>query len=815
MAIFTTSKYKGDQAKEVGEFANSYVSDKIVKSFLQNLNAQNIDTDSVLGGSAISFKGKTDSSHKIENAYHSGKDYYLTDIIASAKAAGYDSVEISDALNNAYKTSDEFIPILDPTSPTLLSNSAGPANRNSSMWTPALVNQFNTAFSPETRALQEYLNQNYPTLGARVETHLNEKGTAYVHYIVYKEYGTNSEKTVKLDKLPEDPNNILADPAFASALTTFNSKVNAQSDWNMAETVLNRLKDVTYATTSNNLTDADRAAITAALPSTDNLTAWNAGKEANIFPTLIKNLKNNNPEVLERLSLEQLESIANTVSGEQQSVTERNINNQQAQLLQDMAKDPNLYGSLVQQQRADNAAGTIAGQRAANAQAVASEADATYDTQAAELYKSLFSGEGGNVAQSTYDAAYKNNVAASDQSIQGKIDAIFDAAQKETITMQELGTLLNAVGTAVGVDVSRYADAIAENQAAAGGKATELLERIKADVNTQIAAGQAGVNTIKNLFGEQSSYSNQAKDGSAIIAAPSAALNNYINTLDLPSGGGYTKVTAGPYKEAEQFENQHYDDVVNADFLNGILSDKTIDSFTKAKTIKEFLGEGLADTLTVKGLTDLYNKYNEEATGQANKVFNQAQRAYIAAITAGDAKTADQLARLATSASTSKGNLFAASALANQFKQQSSLNNSGRQLATDFLNQQSFNRINQANQKAAADAALGKYYYGTGSGDPNQKTVSGAYNIHAQNKATGYDAYGKLGNMLMGYNQDMNSYNVKNSIDNYDRLAQIAAGITGINANAASANKGIQGDKDYLTGAAKAKKSMAEQYLNK
>lgn len=822
MAILTQSQYAGDQRTKEPAFSDGTVNDVIAKCFFENLfGTDAVSVKGTLGGSAISYKSRNGKIYKVENAWHGTQDYFTTDLIASAKAAGYTDKQISNALNNAYKNTDYQVSILDPNSETLIGNVVGPANKNTAMWDANTVKQYNISFSPTTRALQNYINKVYPNSGAYVTVLANENGTDYSVYIEYTDpYTTRpvrklvSGLSVNSDKIPSAYE--ISDALSASGIdivlnNSANVPKNAQADWDMADAVLKKLNSVTYANSSNTLTAADRAAITAALPNTDNLTAWNASKDANIFNTLIKNLNNNNPEVLERLSLEQLEDIANVVSGEQQKITERNINNKQTQLLQDIAKDPNPYSLLVQQQRVDNAAGTIAGQRAANAQAIASEADAEYDSQAAELYKSLFSGDNGNVAQGTYNDIYSANVAASDQSIQGKIDAIFDAAQKEAISMQELSTLLNAVGAAVGVDVSRYADEIAENQAAAGGKATELLKRIESDVNTQIAAGQASINTIKNLWQEQSSYSSQAKDGSANIQAPSDALKDYLNTLNLPSGGGYTKVSAGDYKKAERFENQHYDDVVNEEFLNWILSDETIDSFTKAKTIKEFLGQDLADTLTVEGLKKLYEGYNTEATEQSNKVFNQAQRAYIAAITAGDVKTADQLARLATSASTSKGNLFAASALANQFKQQSGLSANGRQLATDFLNQQSFNRTNQAKQATAADAALGKYYYGTGSGDPNQKTVSGAYNIHAQNKATGYDGYGKLGNMLMGYNQDMSSYNVKNSIDNYDRLAQIAAGITGINATAASANKGIQGDKDYLTGAAAAKKAMAEQ----
>ena len=749
---------------------------------------------------AESFDRTALSFNPNNNAEVLKSSFNLYDIIAAAKASGIPNENIAAAL-------DTYAPNPDDKNKSVLS------------WTPEAVSAVNNTTNTTAKNIQEYISSKYPQAGMRVEVHLNKNGKGYTYYVTYP----GATEPIKLEGLSDNATpaqieaklNDTALPTNASLNSAANTAYNAQAQYNLADSVLSKLGSMNvFANASNDLSAADRAAITAALPSTDDLQAWTQGKDANIFNTLITNLRKDNPEVLERMSLEQLQGLASVVNEEQQSVTNRNIDNQQAQLLQGIAKDPELYNKLTQQARVDNAAGTIAGQRAANAQAIAAEADANYDKQAADLYASLFNGEGGNVAQQTYANAMAGKTNALDQFIQGQIDNALEAERQGAISVQELQTMLSGLETAFGVDVAKYADAITQNQAAAGGKATSLVDKVTNSVQSQIAAGNANLGVVESVLRDGSAYLNGAGNSDGSVTNVNPAIQNLISALQTPvGGGGYKTVQAGPYQNAMQFDNKQYEDLVgNQEFMNWILSDSTIDSSTKAKSLKEFMQDSGLDMLTKEGLTSLYTQYNDEATQDANKVFNKAQRAYIAAITAGDAKTADQLTRLASTAGASKGNLYTASALSNQFKQQAGLSSSGRQLATDFLNQQSFNRSAAAQAVTDAGAAQNKYL-GTGADSYDSGTLYGAYNQHLQNKADGSNAYGSLGSKIMGTTQDLNSWNVKNQVDNYNRLVEVAQKYTAANAAAGAHNATAAGTKKELTASAEALKRMAEQGL--
>ena len=756
-------------------------------------------------------------SYSIKNtALHQNK-YNLYDIVAVAKAEGKSDSEIAKVLAQSS-----------------VSNPYNSEADGKHRWSSVDVVTLSSTSTPAAAQIQEYIDAYYKDSGAHVETRLNKNGKGYTYYVVYTDPTLDAPKYIPLDKInksnetlpPADLSGMFDDKTeLGSALKGLNTyqqqqdtltNNNAQADYNLGQSVIDALKGDGFknANAYKDLSDADRAAIKAALPSTADLTAWNQTKNVGVFDTLINNLKDNNPEVLERMDLDTLKGLADTVSAEQQSITERNISNQQAQLLQQIQKDPELYTAIIKQLRSDSAAGTIAGQRAANVQQLASEADANYDAQAAELYKSLFGGDGGNVAQSTYAEQLGNKTAALNTTIQGKLDDLVSKENQDAEKVQELNTILEALSAATGVDVARWADAISENQAVAGKNATSLIDKVQGDLTTAQADNRANIEKVQKLFTEGSAYGNEGSDGSVDVSDAVSDLMSALKTKVASSG--YKTVNAGTYEKSDKVDNTQYKALIESDpaFINWILSDDTIDALTKKQSIKDYIDAYDLDLLTLEGLTKEYDKYNTEATKQANNVFNKAQRAYIAAITAGDAKTAEQLTRLATSASGAKGNLYAVSALSNQYKQQTGASNTGRQLATDFLNQQAFNNANKTQaQVNAANAQL--KYLGSGNQQSGGATLYEAYNKHGQNKANAFGAYGKFGNSIMGSTQDINSWAVKNNIDNWNRLNQVASAYTATNAGGAAANNEAQGAIETLRAQPEAKTTPASKLLNK
>lgn len=743
--------------------------------------------------------GIEDDVKKYSKSYDSIR---VSDLIALARNRGISTKTIVDTIN-AYAPDDKTVYITSKQLRDL--NHAE---------TPAIYQTIVDKINNENPSANAYA---YKTLSPGGETRYTIRYTNVnnenVPYYIYKDDAVKENMTdAELNAWYD--NSLLKHDAVTQAIT----KANAQRQNVLGSTVLEALKGNvgTNVNAFNSLSAEDRASITAALPSTDNLHAYNQTKDANIFSTLITNLQKSNPELLERMSLDELKGLADTISGEQQSITERGITNQQAQLLQNIAKDPELYNTLVQQQRANSAANTIAGQRAADAGTAVAEADANYDKQASELYANLFGGEK-NVAQSTYETAMGGKVSALDQVIQGKIDDAMESGRQDAVALQELSTLLTSLEAALDVDLSKYKNEVAEAQTAASGNADKLSTNLQSNLKTQVADADADLKKVKDLFGEASSVLTQGDNTKSDVSAAVQVLLDAMGSS--VAGGGYKVESAGEYqKQTDLLDNKAYDELVNSpegrELLNFILSDKAIQQFTEAKSLDDYMTAAKLDDITKEGLTSYYTQFNDEATQQANKVFNQAQRAYIAAITAGDAKTAEQLIRLANTASTSKGNLYAASALANQFKQQSGLANNGRQLATDFLNQQSYNRQNVAQSVSNAGTALNKYL-GNGADGYDKSTIYSAFNQHKQNAATGFDAYGKFGNKLMTSTQGLNDQRVANQINNYDRLSQLANEYTLVNATAGANNKTNQGTKDTLAAAAGSLKTQGQTTLDK
>lgn len=590
------------------------------------------------------------------------------------------------------------------------------------------------------------------------------------------------------------------------------NKINAaQGSFDLSNAALTALQGTNLGSNANAYQDmsaADKAAVTAKLPGTSGLTAYNKLNGVDIVPNITGNQAISG--TIQRKALAELMGLGDQVLDENDDVRQRNIRTQQAALLQQIRQDPELYNALVQRFRADSAAGVTAGQRASNAGAVVNESKAGYTEAAQGLYDNLFKPDG-EIAK-TRDEALSTQQAVLDQYITGQLNNAHKDAMDAVTQSTDLKTAVDALSEVFGVDVSKYANDILESSAAADTKASDILARIAGNSQTTLANQDAALQQILNTYNLGNNLASTGASGSTDV---SSALNVIMQALKNPAstGAGFKTVSTPDYEKAEQFNNQQYNDVLNSEYMD-YLDPKVIKQMGSSKSLDDILSEYGLDMLSEEGLKTLYTQYAEDANKRSDQVFNAAQRAYIAAITAGDVKTSEQLTRLAQSASGSRSNLYAAEALANQFRQQRSNANIGLQMATDVQNQRSAN-ANAVNKAALqANSALSGYL-GTGADGYDKSTLYAIGSLWDQAAATNRQNYGTLSNSIMQGVQSMNTQNVQNSVNNANRLAQLAAGITSANAAAAANNAANSASRNSAITQAKASKTQAEQDLEK
>lgn len=760
-------------------------------------------------GHNMKIISKVGNTYEVPNNTTFDAFYNLQDVIAVAKGAGYTNTQIAKALEKA----NVNIPGTD-----------------TSAWDNTKVQTYNISFNQGTVKLQNYLSKNYSALNPYVSVITTDGASSYKIRIVYTDPYTH-KKVYKEVAGPKNDINY-TDAELRNMLGPVNSELGkelfslnthqaglistANKQIETATAIENALKGIGTVNSFNNLTDEERAAIKGALPGTENLTALNKVNNSNISEAVSKGLASNTiPELIGRRSLNELQRLANADTDLQLDITNRNITNQQQQLLQQLRNDPELYQAITAQLRADNAAGTIAGQRAANAQQFVNEANATYDTSAADLYKSLFTGDTA-VAKTARDDSYTKQTQALDQYYTAALNNMAQAARQGQISQQAFADFVSSLEQAMLTDQARYADAVAEEQAAASGKATNILDRITGNVDSAIAANDAKLSGIASLTNQANSYLNKGADGSADISAAIDVIKNAIASGQYGSGTrGYGVVSAGDYDTIDKLNNNAYNAIINSEAFQKYLDPNTINELIEVKSIDKLKQMYGLDDLSTEGISALLEDYAQKANEQSNQVFNKAQRAYIAAVTAGDVKTTDQLTRLATNAGASKGNLYATSALANQFKQQFGLNNTGRQLTTDYLNQIASNAQNILNAQGADTEAFLNKHLGNGADNYNQGTFYGNKNLFDQTSLDYLKGYNTLNNASMSGVQNINSTRVTGNIDSYNRLNQIASGITGANLKANVNNITNEGTKkSYLT-EAQAMKAQGLDTLNK
>ena len=729
----------------------------------------------------------------------------LSDIIATARGRGISTANILNALQSVDRTkvTDDKGNALTADTIKAFNNAELPKNYT------ILLNEINTK-NPTANAY------GYKVIGSDGDVYYNirytnENGESVMYS--FKDNQTEFEKLNDAGVKSWLNNSDLGYDAVSvyQAETERQNQINAaQGSLNLSNAALAALQGGvgSAANAYQGMSAADRAAVTAKLPGTSGLTAYNKLNGVDIVPNITGNQDTSG--TIQRRALAELMSLGNQVLDKNDDVRQRNIRTQQAALLQQIQQDPELYNALVQRFRADSAAGVTAGQRAANADTVVNESKAGYTEAAQNLYDSLFKPDG-EIAK-TRDEALSTQQATLDQYITGQLNNARKDAVDAGTQATDLRTAVDALSEVFGVDVSKYANDILESSAATDTKASDILARIAGNSQTTLANQDAALQQILNTYNLGNNLASTGASGSTDV---SAALGVIMQALQKPAstGAGFKTVSTPDYKKAKQFNNQQYKDVLNSEYMD-YLDPDVIKRMGSSKSLDDILSEYGLDMLSEEGLKTLYTQYAEDANKRSDQVFNAAQRAYIAAITAGDVKTSEQLTRLAQNTSGARSNLYATEALANQFKQQRENANTGLQMATDMQNQRSAN-ANAVNKAALqANAALSGYL-GTGADGYDKSTLYAIGSLWDQAAAANRQNYGTLSNAIMQGVQNMNTQNVQNSVNNANRLAQLAAGITSANAAAAANNAANTASRNTAITQAKASKTQAERDLEK
>ena len=792
--------------KSFNKALNTVDSD-IVKKLLNNAGFSKNSVNSYM-----SYFDKTYNDY--DTAYYS---INTEDVIAALRSKGISTNDIVKSFNkyNIYLRDDT--PEAGDNSITLWSD-----NPNNSADIVNTIKQYNTQNAPEQyRYIVNKINAQNPDANAYVYKLLKSDGTSYytIRYTntkgesvpyTFKDTGAEFEKLTNQGDLDAWYNSSGLGSSFKADVENQNKINAAQGSFNLSKAALAALQSGvgSGANAYQGMSAADRDAVTAKLPGTSGLTAYNKLNGVDIVPNITGNQSISG--TIQRRALAELMGLGDQVLDENDDVRHRNIRTQQAALLQQIRQDPELYNALVQRFRADSAAGVTAGQRAANAGAVVNESKAGYTEAAQGLYDNLFKPDG-EIAK-TRDEALSTQQAVLDQYITGQLNNAHKDAMDAVTQSTDLKTAVDALSEVFGVDVSKYANDILESSAAADTKASDILARIAGNSQTTLANQDAALQQILNTYNLGNNLASTGASGSTDV---SAALDVIMKALQNPAstGAGFKTVSTPDYEKAKQFDNQQYNDVLNSEYMD-YLDPEVIKRMGSSKSLDNILSEYGLDMLSEEGLKTLYTQYAEDANKRSDQVFNAAQRAYIAAITAGDVKTSEQLTRLAQSASGARSNLYAAEALANQFRQQRTNANTGLQMATDVQNQRSAN-ANAVNKAALqANSALSGYL-GTGADGYDKSTLYAIGSLWDQAAATNRQNYGTLSNSIMQGVQSMNTQNVQNSVNNANRLAQLAAGITSANAAAAANNAANSASRNSAITQAKASKTQAEQDYEK
>lgn len=863
-----TSYYKADKESSYIDERTAgtnitYIDDEVTKDFLKELGFTGLTGHWITDNNVVTYDGKDYQLYDCANVYRSktGKNsdfavYNMYDLIALAKTTKHsdeDIVKAINAVNDKYygKQYHGYRETYCTFTPTVLKPDGSTSELTD--WTPADVQRYNQNTLPAMQQLVDRINEQYPDLNATVITKLDAGGESYTYTLEYTNpsdpNGERLSAKLTADDLSTGADGKASDADINTWIKnstpgvyinqykdqTANQKTNADAQERLGNTVAGILNDpwsVNYnpnlgtgAVTNQTVSQADQDKVTAQTPGTDNLHIWNRDKDKNITGAVlnaIPGVNTNTPDQnKQREAFTRLQELINTSTEESVGSTLRDVDTQRKQLLDQIRNDPATYQAIVQQLRADSAAGTIAGQRAANANTALSEQDANYNAAADELYSSLF-GKDNNIVDATRQDVFDTKANGLDAYITEQLNAASQDAKKRVQAANDFGTLVDIMRSGLDVEESKHQNAADLAGAASDAETAYLVESIRGLASADRAKQDAALKLLTDNLDLGEKYLNAVTDGSADVTDALGKIitdieNGEINVDNWHSSPGLVEMLGGEAISEKVkpvvYDNTQYNAAVNDTKFSEYIDN--LPELTKTYTPEEILQlYGLGDYLTKTGLEAQYGNFSADANKQADQVFNAAQRAYIASITAGDVKTAEQLTRLAQTNTGAKQNLNAAAALAKQYTQQFDSAKTGLRLSSDYLNQQSKNKNFVTSNQIGANTKYNTYW-GNGNDTYDKSTVNAVTNAFNDAGILFKANAGSYGNKLMSTTQGLNTTNNNLSKDNIGRLSAIANATSGENFNNLVNNITNEGVKQSVLTRAEAMGLQGQQTKNK
>ena len=738
----------------------------------------------------------------LKNVDKGVKNYNLYDIVASLKNTGVSNTDIANALKDAE------IP--------------HPGTRRFESWNNLSVKDFNEKTLQCTEQLSKYLRNTYPNMETYVSVLLDENGKDYNVRVVYRD-PTNNNKLVytkvnepsagrNSEYKPDEINNIIGSlkatsnglslPELSTQTSNKNNadtqlknntavsdaiasllgeNSNKQSEINSALSSLTNTAGT--AKTNYNLSDADRQAMVALMPDQSTQKVGNAVNDSSWIDNLGKDLGSTNAVTFEGRNLQEHLNNAQVGNDALDEYIKAYFNKANDNLLTDLkSKDTAaLIKALNQQQQSDLRNNVAAGQMVTNAGAVTQQANATAKEAADKLYESLVGSDNSLPAQQR-EGVYQNLVDAITNYTTQQLSQMNADQQNFSTDVAQLTSAAQSIQDLINAEMMKANREASDERTKAGIAQSNIISANDAAAAQSRAQDQASSQAARDVANQLTTLISNS--GNQDITG---ALQTLLNNV---KSGAYdnstaTKVTHDYTNFADHIDETTYNRLINS----GIMDFLTQDAYNRYTTSKN--AAELADAYDVGYLTDqnatigLFEEAAKQANEASDKTFNAAQRAYISAIAAGDAVTAQQLTRLANSAGMAQRELYNTQSALNQLTQQQNNRTVGNSMAQDRAMQQATNKKHLADANATGANSWTQW---NGQAGDYENSLYSAQKVSGQNAAAGKDAYSVIAGAGLGSQSNWNNLVSEQNNESNRLISDAAKAITANNATNAASN---------------------------
>ena len=253
---------------------------------------------------------------------------------------------------------------------------------------------------------------------------------------------------------------------------------------------------------------------------------------------------NNTPTVssLEGATLEDYLATAGEGNEASKDMTDAVIAQRSDALLKEIANDPELYGAVVNQLRTDAAAGTVAGQRAANILSAVRQSNDAYKTGADELYNEIGgTGEDSSAGQMR-SAIYNNLIGAYSGFTNQQLNKLSTDMNLQSNDMEELKTALSLIAQGLASEDAQVQRAAADEAARIANAARDRESKAEQKSQASIANANAAADDIATLASLASQIAGGSGNAGGANKAATHTHKNYgTGTYNKP------KYTEAPY----------------------------------------------------------------------------------------------------------------------------------------------------------------------------------------------------------------------------------------------------------------------------